>query len=532
MNKKHGPYSVGIYCRLSKDDIGVGDSSSILSQKSMLEKFVNENGWLVFDFYIDDGYSGTNYDRPGFQRMIDDVDAGKINMIVVKDLSRLGRNYILTGQYTDIYFPDSGVRFIALNDGIDTINMDNDITPFKNILNEMYSKDISKKVRSAVQNKKQKGAYLSNYAPYGYMKDPDDKNKLIIEENSAQTVRRIYEMCASGMGSRAIAKTLNREDILSPGNYRAQLCKSGHKPEKNVWHSETIIHILRSRIYIGDMVQGVYQCARFKRTPTKRKPQEEWWITPGTHEPVVDAEIWRQVQTLIDARHRPTHTGEIQLFSGFLKCEDCGHALSYATCQGIPQYTCGHYRRHGKSACSCHYIRKDTLVQAVLGDIQRNAKLAIEDEEGLAEQLSNLNGIEEEKRIQLLDADMKQSATRRMEIDRIIKRLYEDSVTGKITDNRFKILSAEYEAEQSGLEKQMEAGQSELEQMRQNKRDSSTWLKLIKEYTDIRELDRIVLSELVDKITVGECRKVGDEKHIDITIYYRFVGVIGKVSAN
>jgi len=506
--KERKQYSVGIYCRLSKDDIGSGDSSSILSQKAMLEEYVHSNGWTVFDFYVDDGYSGTNFNRPDFQRMIDDIDSGNVNMVVVKDLSRLGRNYLMTGQYTEVYFPDREVRFVALNDGIDTENSDNDIAPFKNILNEMYSKDISKKVRSAVKTKKQRGEYLSNYAPYGYMKDPDNKNHLVIEESGAEIVRRMFEMGKSGMGSKMIANTLTREGILSPINHRAKLSKAAVGQEPNRWNAETVNSILKSRIYLGDMVQGIYECSRFKRAPSKRKSPEDWYITPNTHESIVDHETWEHVQICIGSRKRVTKSNEIQLFAGFLKCEDCGHTLSYAYCQGIPQYTCGYYRRFGREACSCHYIRKDTLEQVILNDIRRYARLAQDNEESLAEQLSALNGTQEEKRIQALSIELKTAQVRYAELDCIMKRLYEDSVSGRITDSRFQKMSADYEREQTELGKQIESKQNELDSIQQTKQDSSAWLSIIKDFADIQKLDRIVLSELIDKITVGESKIV------------------------
>ena len=524
--KEHKQYSVGIYCRLSKDDIGSGDSSSILSQKAMLEEYVHGNGWTVFDYYVDDGYSGTNFNRPDFQRMIDDIESGNVNMVVVKDLSRLGRNYLMTGQYTEVYFPDREVRFIALNDGIDTKNSDNDIAPFKNILNEMYSKDISKKVRSAVRSKKQRGEFLSNYAPYGYMKDPNNRNRLVIEESGAAIVRRMFEMGKSGMGSKMISNILTREGVLSPSNHRAKLCNAAARQTQNRWNCETVNNILKSRIYLGDMVQGIYDCSRFKRAPSKRKLPEDWYITPNTHEPIVDLETWEHVQTCIGSRKRVTKSNEIQLFSGFVKCEDCGHALAYAYCQGIPQYTCGHYRRYGREACSCHYIRKDTLELVVLDDIRRYARLAQDDEESLAEQLNALNGSQEEKQIQALSAELKTAQARYAELDRIMKRLYEDSVTGRITDSRFQKLSAEYETEQTELGKQIESKQKELESIQQTKQDSSAWLSIIKDYADIQKLDRIVLSELIDKITVGESKIVDGEKRVDVTIYYRFVSAV------
>jgi len=496
----------------------------------MLEKYVNDNGWTVYDFYCDDGWTGMRYDRPDFQRMIGDIEAGNINFVAVKDLSRLGRNYLLTGQYTDVYFPDRGVRFIALNDGIDSINSDNDIAPFRNILNQMYSTDISKKVRSAVRAKKQQGKFLSNYAPYGYQKDPSDKNRLVVENTGAEIVRRIFEMCAEGHGSKVISKTLNKEGIASPLCHRDKLLgrESGHESK---WHTETVNNILRSRVYLGDTVQGVYECSRFKRTPNKRKPKEDWIITPNTHEPIVTPEIWEQAQDSISSRKRVTQTGELQLFAGFVKCEECGYALGYSNSQGIPQYTCGQYRRYGRDACTAHYIRKDTLVEVVLSDIRKHARLASEDESGLAQQLFSISGDKEERQMQALSAELSAAKARSLELDRIIKRLFEQSVCGTITDNRFQKLNAEYESEQAMLEKRIGEVQNELDTIQQNRRDSSAWLDIIKEYADIRELDRIVLSELIDKITVGESRIVDGEKVIDVTIYYRFIGAVGQLAA-
>jgi len=496
----------------------------------MLEKYAQDNGWTVYDCYIDDGYTGMNYDRPDFQCMIDDIEAGKIDLVAVKDLSRLGRNYLLTGQYTDVYFPDRGVRFVALNDGIDSINSDNDIAPFRNILNQMYSTDISKKVRSAVRVKKQRGEFLSSYAPYGYQKDPSNRNRLIVEHSGAEVVRRMFEMCAGGHGSKVISKTLNKEGVLSPLCHRDKLLGRDSKRD-SLWSCETVNSILRSRIYIGDMVQGVYDCARFKRTPSKRKQKEDWIITPNTHEPIITPDIWEQAQNSISSRKRVTRKGELQLFAGFVKCEDCGHALAYAYSQRIEQYTCGHYRRHGNSACSCHYIRKDTLIEVVLDDIRRHAKLASEDVNGLAQQLLSISGDREERQIQALSSEQSAAKTRSLDLDKIIKRLFEQSVSGAVTDSRFQKLNAEYEAEQAALESRIGDIQNELDNIQQNRRDSSAWLDAIKEYADIRELDRIVLSELIDKITVGEARVVDGEKVIDVTIYYRFIGAVGQLAA-
>jgi DNA invertase Pin-like site-specific DNA recombinase len=528
--KKQKRYDVGIYCRLSKDDMGGGESTSIVSQKNMLEKYVKDNGWTVFNCYIDDGYSGTNFNRPDFERMIDDIEAGKINMVIVKDLSRLGRNYLITGQYTDIYFPDRGVRFIALNDGIDTLNSDNDIAPFKNILNEMYAKDISKKVRSAVRTKKQNGEFLSNYAPIGYKKDAENKNKLVIEEAGAAVVGRIFEMCRNGMGSKKIAKAFNAEGILSPRDHRNRLL--GKTIEGIRWHPETVISILRNRIYLGDMVQGVYECSQFKRTPNKRKPPEEWIITPNTHEPIIDTEMWEYVQKCIDSRIRVIRNNTVQLFAGFVKCEDCGYSMAYSNSQNIEQYTCGQYRRHGKNFCSCHYIRKDLLEQVVLDDICKYAKLAKGKSEELAKHLQQLSGNKDEGQIKALNADLERLTARYEELDNVLIRLYEDNISGRISDDRFNKFLQKYETEQASIKPKIEEIKNAISEIDENKVDSSEWLKLIQNYTRIKKLDRIILSELVDKITVGESREVDGRKEIDITIYYRFIGAVLETASN
>ena len=524
--KKREQYNVGIYCRLSKDDINVGDSSSIISQKSMLEKYAKDNGWSVYGCYIDDGYTGMNYNRPDFNRMIDDIETGKINLLLVKDLSRLGRNYLQTGQYTDIYFPDRGVRFIALTDGIDSLNSDNDIAPFRNILNQLYSTDISKKVRSAVRTKKQKGEYLSNYAPYGYQKDSQDKNKLVVEEAGAMVVKRIYDLCASGHGSPYIAKILNSEGVLCPRNHREKLDPKYKANGQYEWTPETLHGILRSRIYKGDMVQGIYDCARFKRIPSKRKPGDEWIITPNTHEAIINDELWHYVQKCLDTRKRVQKNGEPQLFNGFIKCADCGYALACASRYGTEYYSCGLYRRKGLEKCTQHYINKKVLIEAVLGDIRSHAKMALDDMEGFAAKLASQSGDKEEQQIQALYDELKAAEERCSELDNVMEQFYEDKVAGALSEARFRKLADKYECEQSALEKHVEHLKTEVEQRSANKMDASAWLELIKGYTDIQELDRIVLGELVEKITVGEAQVIDGVKHIEITIYYRFVGAV------
>jgi len=528
--KEQKRYSVGIYCRISvEDEMRSGESSSISTQKEMLVKYVKENCWRVFDCYIDDGYSGTNFNRPEFQRMIDDIEDEKVDLVIVKDLSRLGRNYLVTGQYTEVYFPDRGIRFIALNDGIDSINGDNDITPFRNILNEMYSKDISNKVRTAVRAKKEQGKYLSNYAPIGYQKDPKDKNRLIMEEEGANIVRQIFELSKSGLGSKKICNILNEKNVITPINYRRKKLY-GEEPKPTRWNTESVIHILRNQTYIGHTVQGVTEHTRFRRMPPKRKPKEEWIIVKNTHDALIDTETWEIVQKQIDSRIHPLlKSKEVHIFAGFLKCEDCGYTLGYSAKKdksNTAYYSCSTWRRHGTGFCTNHYIRKDMLEQIVLDDIRKYSNLAKNKSDKLTDRLLSQNNDNQKKRVKTLNSDLSKLKSRHAELDNIIKRLYEDNVSGKLTYERFNKFLKSYEKEQSDIGKQIENIEQEIEQIKANKKDINSFIKLIKKYTNIQELERNVLIELIDKIVIGQSQIINGQKTIDITIYYRFVGII------
>jgi len=523
--KKQESYNVGIYCRLSQDDGNGGASSSIQTQKDILSKYVHDNGWPVIDYYVDDGYSGTNFNRPDFQRMIEDIEAGKVDMVVVKDLSRLGRDYIQTGQYTDIYFPDRGVRFIALNDGVDSMNEDNDIAPFRNILNQMYAADISKKIRSAVRAKKAKGDFVGGFPPIGYQRDPSNINRLIVEEAGAAVVRRIFEMARADKGGKTICKALTADGIPTPLHHRRWLLH-GTPPKPARWNENAVIGILRNRMYLGDMVQGAYDCARFRRVPPKRKPKEEWIITPGTHEPLVDRETWEFVQKRIDARHKPTKSNMIRLFSGFVKCEDCGRTLTYANPRSGPYYSCSAYRQYGNTVCTSHYIRMDVLEQVVLDDIRKYSKLAKNEVAQLTQQLREQDGEKSTNQMKALASDLRKLIKRNAELDRILKRLYEDRVSGEVPDDMFRKFISEYKAEQSDVQMKINRTEQEIKATEANQKDTDSWIKLIQKHTRIKKLDRAVLGELVDKIVVSAAKEVDGQKVTDVTIHYRFVGAV------
>ena len=532
-------YNVGIYCRLSKQDKKDGkdigrrneESASIQTQRDILSKYVNERkgkGWRVYDYYIDEDFSGTNFERPAFQRMIDAIEDGAVNMVVVKDLSRLGRSHIEADTYMEVYFPSRNVRVIAVDENIDSLKMDesNDIiVPIKNMLNELYSRDLSRKVKSALTAKKLSGLNVSSFAPYGYQKDPKNKHRLIIEEIGAAVVRRIFEMARNDMGSKKICRVLNDEGVPTPFNHRERVLK-GLEPKPARWHCESVNFVLRNRTYVGDTIQNVVECARFKKTPTKRRKKEEWIITPNTHEPLVDADTFELVQKFIDARHRPLKSNIIQLFAGFVKCEDCGYALGYAYSQNIEQYTCGQYRRHGNKFCTCHYIRKDVLEKVVLDDIRKYSKLAKHETNKLTQHIHEQNGDKDDTQIKALSSELERLTDRLTELDRILKRLYEDNINGKINDTMFNKFLVDYEKEQSDVQAKISQTEQQIKEIQSSQRDTNSWIKLIQNYTRIKKLDRTVLSELVDKITVGEAKIVDGNKVTDVTIYYRFVGAV------
>ena len=524
--KELSKYNVAGYCRLSKDDdVRGGESSSIKSQKDIIEQYTKDKGWQIFNFYIDDGWSGVNFERPAFKRMISDIEDGKVNLVVTKDLSRLGRNYILAGQYTEIYFPSKGVRYIALNDNVDTLNNEYSIAPFVNILNEMYAKDISKKVRSALRAKKIKGEFTSGFAPFGYQKDPQNKNRLIVEDKGAVIVRRIFEMAKEDLGSVKICNVLNDEGVPTPLNHRKKLLY-GIEPASDRWGSATVISILRNRIYMGDMVQGIYEHSKFNKETVKRRPKEDWFITPNTHEPLVAADTWEYVQKTISARKHPIKSNIIQFFAGFVKCEDCDRTMGYARRYNIEYYCCSTYRRYGNKYCTCHYIRKDVLEQAVLDDIRKYSKLAKDKTFELAERLREQTNEEDTIQIKTLDTEAQKLAIREKEIDVVLKSLYEDNVSGKLSDDRFTKFLASYEKEQADVKLKVEDLLKKKNRIMTRQKDTDSWIKLIRNYTNIKKLDRTVLSELVDKIIIGEARVADGQKVTDITIYYRFVGAV------
>lgn len=533
--KLQNTYDVGVYCRLSRDDNnGNLVSMSIENQRQMLTDYVKEKGWNLREIYIDDGYTGTNFDRPDFKRMIADAEAGKINCIITKDLSRLGRNYVKTGYYTEELFVEMNIRFIAVNDSIDTLNDNNDIAPFQNILNEWYPKEVSKKVRQVKKSSARQGKFMGSQAPYGYMKSPQDKHQLIIDEPAATIIRRIFNEYAVGESARRIAERLNEEGLDSPRFYH--YAKMGRvnplSKEKNYWNSTTVNQLMKNQVYIGHMVQGKRQVVSFKTKRRSSIDQEDWIVVENTHEPIISRDIWGRVQRRFEQRghheQRVRRTGELSLFSGILRCADCGTKLAYSDRKlkdsVIGIYKCNQYTCKGKTACTPHYIQENVLTSFVINDIRLHAQLAAAERERIARQLSRAMSQNENATARQMASRQREVETRMAVIASNIKHLYEDKCAGKLPEDIFQSLLTDYSGEQKELSSKLEQNRRVLEQQQCTERDISDWLNLIAGYMELKTLDRITVMELIESIEIGESKKESGRREQEITIHYRFIG--------
>ena len=531
-------YNVGIYCRLSNDDERDGESVSIENQKLLLQNYVRQRGWNEVDTYIDDGYSGTNFDRPGVKRLIEDAKTKRINVILVKDLSRFGRNYIEFGQYTDYLFPSLGCRFIALNNGIDTesTNGSTDVMCFLNLFNEFYSRDTSKKVKAVKKACAENGKFMGTYPAYGYKRDPADKHHLVIDEDTAPIVRRIFEMRAAGTGFHAIAVMLNEEGIPSPGVlYYQRKGQSDPRRVNHKWADQTVKNIVRSEVYIGNMVQGKTGTLSYKSRKLVGKPEEEWIRVEGTHEPIISQQLWDTVVSIDKKKVRKSSSadGYRSIFTGLVYCADCGFKMRnqverFTYKDGTPgrysSFICGNYSRSGKGACTIHTIYENVLTQLVLEDIREKARFAEYDPEQLVRQIIRLKDKEAKSRLSSCEQELKTYTARLFELERLMQNLYEDKCAGTIPQTVFQTLMRKYEAERAEKAEAIPELEHKVKSYLENRTDANRWLAIICRYTEITELDESILFELVDRIEVGETKKVGGQRICDLRVYYRYVG--------
>lgn len=534
--KLQNTYDVGIYCRLSRDDNnGNLESMSIANQRQMLIDYVKEKGWNLREIYTDDGYSGTNFERPDFKRLLRDIGEDKIDCVITKDLSRLGRNYSKVGYYTDEFFIEQGVRFIAINDSFDSMREEeNEIAPFKNVLNEWYPRDISKKVRQVKKSAARQGKFMGSQAPYGYKKSPGDKHILIIDEPAAAIMRRIFTEFAGGDSARMISERLNQEGIDCPRFYHAKYA-GGQTPkpnENNNWGSTSVLQMLKNQAYIGNMVQGKRQVSSFKTKKRRNVDPEDWITVEGTHEPIIDRELWDRVQKRLNSKghhvQRKHADKKLSLFAGVLRCADCGSIMAYSTKRlkdsTVGTYRCTRYVNNGKTACSTHYIQEDCLVAFVLNDIRLHAKLANAERERITRQLMyNLNQSQGQE-TRTLEKQKREDENRLTAIAANIKSLYEDKCLGKLPENIFQTLLLDFIAEQSCLEDKLQTLRQQLNSQECTENEIGKWLRLIAQYMEIKELDRQTVMELIESITISEASKETGKRTQEITIQYRFIG--------
>ena len=533
MNRQYnnqGEKWTALYVRLSRDDENEGDSNSIAHQIEILTKYCKDHDISRYQIYKDDGFSGTNFKRPGFLDMIGDIEAGLVNMVIVKDMSRFGRNYLEVGLYTEIRFPEMGVRFIAVNDGVDSDDqMGNDFTPFRNIINEWYAKDTSKKVRAVFRNKGMSGQRLAVNAPYGYIKGED--GHLLVDEETAPVVELIFQLCVEGNGPGKIARMLKEREIPTPGTITFQRTgqTSRYFPDDPCrWNAATVQRILEQDTYLGRTTNFKTTKLSYKSKKTVINSPDKWAVFEGTHEAIIDKETWEIVQKSREHRRRPTKMGEMGLFSGLAYCADCGaklyHHRSITLTKEQESYICSNYQSRKK--CTAHYIRAVVLEQLVLQNLQRVVAYAQEDEnEFVRRVMENKTAVQRAEQEQA-KRKLEKQERRISELDRIIQQLYEDRVSGALSAERFAKLSGGYEKEQEELKQSAKELQAIVNTIETQAVNVQSFLKIVRKYTAPTELTPALLREFVEKIVVHAPDKSSGHRTQRIDVHYNFIGEI------
>ena len=520
-----------LYARLSKDDELQGESNSISNQKRILETYARDNGFLNYRFFVDDGWSGANFQRPGFMEMMDCVENGEVKCVITKDLSRMGRNYLQVGMFTEITFPKKGVRFIAINDGVDSAQGDNDLTPLKNLFNEWMVRDTSRKIKAVFRSKGMSGKPITSQPVYGYLKGED--GRFIIDEEAAPVVKQIFSLCLAGNGPTKIARMLTEQEIPTPGTleYRRTGSTRRYYPDYPYrWATNTVVHILERKEYLGHTVNFKTEKISYKVKSSVENPEEKQAVFENTHEPIIDLATWERVQELRKQRKRPNRYDEVGLFSGLLFCADCGHVMYQQRYQTDKRkqdcYICGSYKKR-TADCTAHFIRTDLLTAGVLDNLRKVTAYAQKHEARFVKLLIQQNEMGGKRKQAAATKQLEQVQSRIAELSRYIKRLYEDNVNGKINDERFMEMSADYEAEQRELKEKAAALQGELDKAQEATVNAEKFMNVVRKYLSIEELTHTLLREMVEKIVVYECEYDENEvRHQRIDIYYSFVGKI------
>lgn len=522
-----------LYCRLSRDDELQGDSNSIKNQKAMLKKYADDNGFRNTEFFVDDGYSGTNFDRPDWQKLMCLINDGKVGTLIVKDMSRLGRDYLKVGMYTEMVFPNADVRFIAINNGVDSNNQtENDITPFINIFNEFYAKDTSRKIRAVFKAKGQSGKPLSTNPPYGYIKDPNDKTHWIVDEQAADVVREIFHLCVQGYGISQIAKDISNRHIMNPTAHakanNITIPDNGQYAGDYIWGDSTVSHMLSRPEYLGHTVNFKTYRKSYKQKKQLKNDPSEWQIFENTHEAIIDQETFDIVQRIRDGRRRVTPMGEMPILSGMVFCADCGAKLYQVRHRGwehSKEYmVCATYRKRGKDMCTSHQIRNYVIEDFLLDGIKNLTAYVREHENEFLEMVTKKSRADSDLHLHKIQRELEQSESRIKKLDLIIQRLYEDNIEGKISDDRFIKMSENYEKEQKQLESRTSELRKEIANEQNNSANADSFLKLVHKYTDIQELNAETIREFVEKIYVYKAEKVDGKKIQCLKIVWNCIG--------
>ena len=530
--KQNGGDITALYARLSRDDEIEGDSNSIVHQKEILSEYARKHGFENTRFYADDGYSGTNFNRPDFQRMMTDVQAGLIKTIIVKDKSRFGRDYIMVGYYTEIFLPQADIRFIAVNDGVDTENqVDNDFTPFRNIINEWYAKDTSKKIRSVLKAKGNSGKHLSVIPPFGYKKDPNDKEKWLIDDDAAQIVRKIFRMYLDGNNMGSIARKLTEEGIETPKLYAENRgikhYKAATYPE--IWSRISVEYILSNYEYTGCTVNFKTKRKSFKNKKQVIQSKEDWAVFEGTQEAIIDKETFETVQKMRGTKRAYTKFNEVNIFSGLLFCADCGGKMTIRRRKDDRRkdaYVCSTYRKKKKHLCTEHAIKADVLKQIVLNDIRKVCAYVKEYEQAFIEDYRKCSVKESARQQAAARNELKKAESRLSEIGKIIVKLYEEKVCGTMPEARFELLAKNYEIEQSALKQKVESLKVGLAVAEESDDSISKFVSLVRNYTEVNELTPEILNSFIDKIYIGKPERIDGQRVQEVKIIYKLVGAV------
>lgn len=534
MIEKEKEYRAALYCRLSSDDAYLGESGSIKTQRALLTQYCKENNIPVYDVYTDDGFSGTNFERPAFKRMLNDLESHKANLVIVKDLSRFGREYAQMGMYIENDFEDWNIRFISIGENIDTLNgTDEILMPITNVINSQYAKECSRKTKQAHRALAKEGKFIGSRAPFGYIKDLKDRHHLIVDEEAASVVRSIFKMFCDGIGYVRMTKILREKKILNPQAYfnknNPDYYKSDYWRQNFDWHATSIRVILNNPVYLG---QTTFGRTKVKGKTKKKKvatEESEWIVVENTHEPIIDKETWNLAHDIMKNRRRETKSGETQMFAGLVKCSDCGSALNVSRNAKTGKYTgfsCWVYKNYGKERCTSHAIGYKTLYNIVLVNIRRQAECASGQKEKYLEMLKNQMAEKANQDIKSVKSKLKKITKRISQLEKILNKLYEDRALEKITEERYLSMNGSYENEYNELKERQNVLTQQIEQIETTECNAETFANLIEKYLNITELNARILNELIEKIVVHEKEIINGEKYQMVEIYYKFVGLV------